>query len=347
LNLALSFLSENWQKLGLNNAESPQHLSSVLITPRFQASSHVVFILLQKERSEPVLVVKVNRLAGESPSLEREHANLVKIQATRLGGFDSIPRSVAFERYHDHQLLVQTALVGRQMDPGSVRGNLAGCVSPVVDWLVDVHEASLVSSANSPDWFERLVQSPVRFFQQIVALNKEEIHLVQRTQELLSSLRDANLSLGFEHGDLSHPNVMRLQSGGPGVVDWEQADPYGLPICDLFFFLAYVAFALHRSREKDNHLAAIQETFFHPESWARSYIEKYAEHVQLPGSLLAPLFVLCWFRYLVGQLTRLRGAADAQPQIDDETIQWLRKNRYYRIWQHAVAHVGELKWMRS
>lgn len=345
MNLALSFLSENWQKLGLKHLESPQHLSSVVITPRFQASSHVVFILLHKERSEPVLVTKVNRLPGESESLEHENANLVRIQSSRPGGFDSIPRSVAFERYCNHQLLVQTALVGRQMDPATVRRDLAGCVSSVVDWLVDVYEATAVSNAADPDWFERLVQSPVRCFQQIVDLNDDEIHLIQRTEELLSSLRNANLPLGFEHGDLSHPNVMWLRAGGAGVVDWEQADPHGLPICDLFFFLAYAGFALHRSREKENHLAAIQEAFFHRDCWARSYVMEYAERFQLPGSMLASLFVLCWFRYLVGQLTRLSGTANSQRRIGADSIEWLRKNRYYQIWRHAVTHVDDLRWM--
>lgn len=345
MNVALSFLSENWQELGLEHLGSPQQLSSVLITPRFQASSHVVFILLQTERSEPVLVTKVNRLPGESESLKNEYANLVRIQSSRSGGFNSIPRSIALERYCNHQLLVQTALVGQPMDPATVRRDPAGCVSSVVDWLVGVHEATAVSNAAVPDWFERMVQRPVRFFQQMVPLNEEEIHLIRRTQELLSSLRSANLSLGFEHGDLSHPNVMRLRAGGPGVVDWEQADPHGLPICDLFFFLAYAAFALHRSREKENHLATIQEAFFHQDSWARSYIEEYAERFQLSGSMLASLFVLCWFRYLVAQLTRLSGAADPPPCIEDETIKWLRKNRYYRIWQHAVTHVDDLQWM--
>lgn len=345
MNLALTFLSENWQKLGLNAAESPEQLSSVLVTPRFQASSHVVFILMHKERSEPVLVAKVNRLPGHSPSLEREHANLVRIQSSRPGGFGSIPRSVAFERYRGHQLLVQTALVGYQMDPDTVRRDLAGCVSSVVDWLVEVHEASFVSNTADSDWFERLVQRPLCYFQQTIELNKEEIRLVRRTEELLASLRNANLSLGFEHGDLSHPNVMRLRSGGPGVVDWEQADPRGLPICDLFFFLAYAAFALHRSREKENHLAAIQQAFFRRDSWARPYIEEYAERFQLAGSVLAPLFVLCWFRYLVGQLMRLSAAPDPQARIQDETIQWLRKNRYYGIWQHAVTHAVDLNWM--
>lgn len=59
----------------------------------------------------------------------------------------------------------------------------------------------------------------------------------------MAPLRSMQLPLVFEHGDLSYPNLLLLPTGEPGVLDWELANPDGLPACDLFLFLTYVAFS--------------------------------------------------------------------------------------------------------
>jgi aminoglycoside phosphotransferase len=345
LNLAISFLKDNWQKLNLQHLGSPSRLSSVLVTPRFQASSHVVFIILSEDRREPALVAKVSRLAGISESLEREYANLRKIQASRSQGFDSIPYVVTLDDIDDYPILVETALVGRQMDPPTVRKDPLNCIKSIFDWLIELQEATSVNDNTEADWFGRLVERPIHFFQQMVPLHGEEQGLVQKTQDLIGPLRNSALPLGFEHGDLSHPNVMWLKGGGPGILDWEQAEPRGLPVSDLFFFLTYVAFAKHGARENANHLPAIQAAFFGKDAWARSYVREYANRTQVPVYTLTPLFALCWLRYLVTQLKRLSGAGNQDRVVGDDAIDWLRGNRYYRIWRYTIEHIDAIEWV--
>lgn len=341
MNTVLTFLEANRQRLALERYGVPQQLSCVVVTPRFRASSHVVFLILARGRPEPLLVAKVPRLAGASIGVEREVANLRAVQALRADGFDSIPRVVAFEEYHDRPILVETALTGRPMDPSTVRRDLTGCCQAVIDWLAEVQRPARAARAI---WFERLVERPLRSFEAIFPLASEEMEALQRTWELVAPLRDADLPLVFEHGDLSHPNLMLLRDGGLGVVDWELAEPEGLPAYDLFFFLTYAAFALRNARSNGDYLAAFHQAFFGRSAWARPYVAAYARQLHLAPGLLTPLFVLCWARYLTSLLLRLGDAARPQGRLEPATATWLRANRYYALWRHAVAHAGELEW---
>src|SRR3990170_7857168 len=110
MNTVLAFLTNNWGRLGLQGFGAPSHLSFVVATPRFRASKHVVFLILNGGASYPILVAKVPRLAGDHTSLDREATNLRAVHAVRPTGFDSIPRLVAYEDHGGVRLLVESAL---------------------------------------------------------------------------------------------------------------------------------------------------------------------------------------------------------------------------------------------
>ncbi len=341
MNSALAFLEDNRERLHLDQYGIPARLTSLVLTPRFHASRHVVFLILPAGKSYPALVVKMPRLVETDSSLEREAGALRAIQALRPAGFDSIPRLVAFEQYGQRLILVETALVGTLMSPAVVRRDLAGCCNAVIDWLGNVHQASL--SAGNADWFGQMVEKPLHFFADMFPLSTEEQALMKQTEELVAPLRDAKLPFVCEHGDLSHPNLIRRREGGLGVVDWELAETRGLIAYDLFFFLTYAAFSLHEAPSKATHVAAFHAAFFERSAWALPYVQAYARRLNLPLSTLTPLFVLCWARYTITLLMRL-AASRSQAPIEAHTAAWLRANRYYALWRHAAANAHRLAW---
>ena len=337
MNSVLTFLDHHRERLGLDHYGVPARLSSLVLTPRFRASRHVVFLIMPEGQPDPVLVAKVPRLAGTSASLSQEAGVLGVVQAQRSGGFDSVPRVIAFEEYHGYPILVETAIVGRAMDPATVRRDRAGCCAAVIEWLADVQQTA---NSTEPDWFERLAQ-PLRQFAGTFPLSADEEQTLEQTWALLAPLREAPPPLVLEHGDLSHPNLILRPAGGLGVVDWELAVPNGLPACDLFFFLTYVAFALHNARAKGDYLSPFHAAFFGEKAWARPYVETYAERMHLPPHLIAPLFLFCWARYMSQLLVRL-DAGDTPGPVESGTAEWLRSNRYYALWRHTVRHIDEL-----
>ena len=77
MNTILTFLERNRQRLELERYGASTRLSYVVVTQQLQTSSCVVFLILAEGKPDPVLVVKVPRLAGANASVEREVANLV------------------------------------------------------------------------------------------------------------------------------------------------------------------------------------------------------------------------------------------------------------------------------
>jgi len=348
MNTVLSFLHENRQRFALERYGAQGRLASLVITPRFQASSHVVFMIWGEGATAPVLVAKTPRLANATTSLQREVTNLRLVQARRPAGFASVPQVVAFEDYHAYPILVETALIGQPMDPAFTKRHRERCCQAVTTWLIELQQPTDDPGEREAAWFERLIDYPIEYFGKRLPVNANETELLQQTRALVAPLRTLQLPLTFEHGDLSYPNLMLLPNGEPGVIDWELADPHGLPACDLFLFLTYAAFATHNAGENGTYQAAFQSAFFDQAAWTKSYIRQYAAQLHLPEMALTPLFVMTWLRYIVSQLVRLdEGYQQPLAQVTPcapETAQWLRKNRYYTLWEYAVNHAKELTW---
>jgi hypothetical protein len=302
-------------------------MTCVFVTPRFRASRHVVVLVFPLDQAKPVLVVKVPRLPGDDEGVRREAAVLTALHAA--GMLETVPRVVAF----DGGILVETALAGRPLVRGEVRRSREACVTAVEAWLAELERAR-PGDELSPSDYERLLEEPLRRFARFFP----DQELVRRTLELTAPLRDSALPLVFEHGDLSEPNLIRLGDGRIGVVDWELAEPRGLPAHDLAFFLAYAAFAASGATTVQRQLAAYDKAFLRPDGWARPRLRAYAERRGIVRELLAPLVVACWARQTAGLLARPSGG---QPSA--ELIAWLRSNRFHALWRESVRRVEELR----
>ena len=343
MNMVARYVTRHWDRLVPNRAGYSGRLSCLLLTPRFRASRHVVFLVLADRSPEPILVAKVPRLRGDLDSLHREAVNLQSAHAARPGGFDSIPRVVAYEECEGNQLLLQTALVGQAMNPALVQRQPGACMEATMNWLYCFNEATADHSEEPEKSFQRLVDRPLAQFRSLFPFTADEQSLLKKTEELTSTLRTTRFPRVFEHGDLSAPNLFVLKDGSLGVVDWEMAEPKGLPAVDLFFFLTFVAFARRRAERERDYLAAFHEAFFGPGAWARPYVTRYAERMQLSVQVMRALFALCWGRYLSSLAALLCGPCDTSgPVLEEETANWLRQNRYFSLWRHTLSHMENL-----
>ncbi|HEX9652595.1 MAG TPA: aminoglycoside phosphotransferase family protein [bacterium] len=341
MNLVLDFLSQNCQRLGLQANNPPAQLTSVVATPRFQASAHLIFFVLKSSNPTPFLVVKVPRLPGDHARLDREAANLRAIHAVRTGGFDSIPKVLAYEDYRGSRLLVETALAFPTMRPSLVRRQPQVCTQALLDWLLELHSASL-PGGGKPGWFADLVAKPLNELESCLLLSNSERSWLEQTREICQPISDFALPLVVEHGDLSSPNILMNERSQVGVVDWELALPAGLPAVDLFFFLTYIAFSLQKARKTAEYVSAFGDAFFGKRAWATPHVLRYAEVLQISSPTLKPLFLLCWVRYINGLVQRLKQPQDAKTQLSTDQVNWLRSNRFYAWWTYALDHLNDV-----
>ena len=329
MNTVQAFLAAHGERLGVERLGLEGMPSCLFVTPRFRASASVVVLVSPPKGGDPVLVAKIPRLADGDAGMDREAASLRAAQERRPGGYTSIPTVVAYERFGDRPVLIETALAGRALSPAVVRRRPQAMIDLVERWLVErVRDDAPVG----PDDVHRLVTEPLHRF--ALAL-PGEADLVERSLALVEPLAGAALPSVVEHGDLSHPNLVLGPIGDLGVVDWEMAEARGLPLHDLLFFLTFVAFARAGARTLGEQMAAFDDDFAAGGD-ARRAVEDHAARLGIDGALIGPLFVACWARYTAALLGRVR----REGPVGEGTAAWLASNRWYAPWQRAVAQGG-------
>jgi phosphotransferase family enzyme len=307
VNAVAAYLAANHERLGLSHLGLSRRPACVLLTPRFRRSRHVIVLVLPAGRREATLVAKLPRLAGDSEALEREARNLRAVGPALTGAAQgTVPALVAYHDDPAHPLLLQTALHGTPLSPAAVRRDRGGAVAAVTGWLAQLAAATAVAAPDHA-WYERLVRAPLLELAACAERPAEERELARRTLPAAQLLQDAGLPLVFEHGDLGHPNLLRLADGRLGVLDWESGEPLGLPLGDLVFFLAYAAAAAPgdvRAR-----LAGVRDAFSSgPHGWAWSLIERHAAALRIEHRLVRPLVAVCCARVVLAA-----GPASASP----------------------------------
>jgi hypothetical protein len=149
------------------------------------------------------------------------------------------------------------------------------------------------------------------------------VGLAERTARALDALAEVVVPAVLEHGDLAPPNLLRLKGGRLGVVDWEVADPAGLPLGDLLFFAAFAAFAASDGRGGVDPGAIPLLP-----AAARGTIERQAAHLEIAPTLIPALTVAMWARWADRQLARF---IDATVPVDERL-----PARHVRSWSAAV-----------
>jgi len=238
-------------------------------------------------------------------------------------------------------ILLETAMGGLALDRATVRRSARGSCDATLAWLTEVQKATRQAPDSAGGWFERLIE---RQLLDLEATFPADEKLIARTRELSRPLSTANLALVLEHGDLSHPNLLVNRDGRLAVIDWELAETQGLPATDLFFFLAYVARALSRTRSSIESVAAVDRAFFGRRSWARTYVRRYAQAMALPQDMLTPLFIACWARQVSGLARRTAEGGENSRPMAGSWVDWVRQDWRFAVLRHAVDRADRLCW---
>lgn len=335
-------LRRYWRELGLGDLAAPDACTATLLTPRFQASAHVLYFVRRRPGGRLIAVAKAPRVLGDHARLSREAGMLRRVQQHRDGPFAGIPRVLAFTDCDGYRVLVQSGLEGEGMNPAFVRRHRGLALQLGTDWLIDFHRRTRHAVPGAFSWPAEPVETTIERVATALAASGDEAAALQRTQACLQPLLSAERQAVMAHNDFSHPNLLRLGGVQLGIVDWELADADGLPAVDLYFFLTYLAFAIARARTATAYVRAFRQAFWGNESWARMAIQRYTTALELDAILCKPLFVFCWLRYVYSLIERLAPAGAAGGSLPRETACWLRQNRYYLLWRFAIDHFDEL-----
>jgi aminoglycoside phosphotransferase (APT) family kinase protein len=141
-----------------------------------------------------------------------------------------------------------------------------------------------------------------------------------------------------EQRDFSPWNVLVSPSGDLAVVDWESAEPRGLPGLDLVYFLAHASFfvegTMGSGREPATYAAMLEPSSVTGEVFLEC-ASRYADRTGIDEAALVPLRLLAWMIHAPSDHAHLALGADGAPDRRD-----LAASLFLKLWREDLGRIG-------
>jgi hypothetical protein len=321
-----AFLAAAVQKLGL-----PAGSQWVMLVSPGSVVRRNAFLVFPPGSRTPQYAVKFARIRGLDSAFDREERGYGHVGHATRTLQDKAPRylgRVVVDAFH---VSAETAAVGTRLStalrrplPKIVKGR---AVERVAQWLLRVaRDTGSRGAALEEEWGELEASVLPRW------LNPAQIATV--TADLRAT------PATFQHNDLAEENVI-VRRRDFCVVDWEWAQPKGLPFGDLVYFGVHVLRLVDgvADTEQDRHFrelllgrAPSSRLFF---GWTQAL----ARELQLPFESVPGLVTLSWLkRAHLSQRERERaeraGGVSLQPAFAERAAEiWMRDPELGLAWQ--------------
>ncbi len=285
--------------------------SMLLLTGGKRSINKVVGLPFAPGQPGPATVVKFSRVAAADTALEHEAEVLRRVESEHPA-VAGVPRLRASGHRSGRRAIAETAVFGTPLISQLGLDSFDRLAALVAEWL-----AGLVDRAPLPEssWRGRLVEEPLNDFERSFGA-VAAAGTVARVRQLLSDLGD--LPQACEHRDCSPWNVV-LAGDVPALLDWESAEPRGLPGLDLAYFLANAAFvvegALDSGRTRESY-ARLLDPASATGAVAARCAAAHCERIGLDPGTYERLRLLCWVVHSRSDFRHLEMAAAGAPSAE-------------------------------
>ena len=322
----LQRIAREWTTWGLGSP--PARLTWMLVTRGARSINKVVGLVFAEPDPLPRMVVKLPRAPEAADGLRREEVALAAVAARAPRGHPGVPRLLFCDEQSGGLALGETALPGRPLFAMLAEGAYRDLALRATDWLAAF---AAVPAAAPPGAAGRVIERTLREFATAFGPVVGQAEL-RATERLVAPLMD--LPSVIEHRDFSPWNVHVGPDGGLLAYDWESAEPAGLPLNDLVYFLAYLAFfrdgAIASGSCPESYRRARDPSTFtgriHHECVAR-----YAERVGLDDRHVRGLHALTWLVHTRSEYLRFAADAGGEPPAAA-----LRRSLFVNLWRQEL-----------
>lgn len=294
-----------------------------LTVPGDYASRKVTLRLLAPGAGEPEAVVKLTRAPAFNARLENERRALDALERAGVGGDGSVPRTLFAGTHAGLAVVGETAVAGipfRRLTSARPDCPLA---ARAVEWLVDL--GARTAHPGDPAEAGAVLDGLFARYRELYAPEPEERAFL--AAQIDSLRRSAAFPLVFQHGDPGTWNLLATGAGAVGFLDWEAAEPDGMPLWDLFYLLRSFGVTVARAGGVRDSLRGLARGYLADTELARRLAAATADACDRAGvavELVEPLFYTCWMHRALKEACRLPSRR-------------LRRGHYVRLLRLCIA----------
>jgi hypothetical protein len=270
-------------------------------------SRKVLFFLFDGAAETPDYIVKMTRDPALNPRLENEYRALAWLAERGIGDAETLPRAVFQGHHNDLAIVGETVIDGvpfEQRSSAAANCSLAGAAT---EWLTELGAGTADTAAASALQVSEALGTLFERFAQIYRLTPHQHEFLASQVAAIGGSR-SRFPLVFQHGDPGTWNIWVTPSDRVAFLDWEAAEPQGMPLWDLFYFVrTYGAWAM-RAGSSGDVMKGFAEQFLIASPFQRLLIDataRYRSRVGVPAEMIEPLFYTCWMHRALKESTRL------------------------------------------
>jgi hypothetical protein len=289
------------------------------------ASQKVVFVLgSASDDATPELVVKLTMWPELNGRLEGEYDALVRLQEVRGIDTTRAPVPIFLDHHAGRAMVAESHMTGVSFPSPDKRHRDQAALGDAVDWLRALAVATRrdVPPTAMADALGGLVDRFASTYRPAPELDR----FLRRQTEVIRAGENPVPAV-MMHGDCGAWNLRVASDGRVVFLDWEAADPLGLPLWDVFHLFRSVAVLAPKGIIPRRRIERIMRHLVEDGPIGERFIaavRSHAEAVGLEPAHIEPLFHLCWMHRALKEATRLRPSG-------------LERGHYVRLLQMLVA----------
>jgi hypothetical protein len=211
--------------------------------PLVISGQRTIVFLFGQNSIEPLVVIKIARLASQNEATENGYRALENIEQQLDSSIaSSVPRSLLLLRWRNLSMAVESVMRGHSLARifDTWRNPLTTKIEGLRDaarWLSDFHRGTELSRGPwNTDETYRWLTTPMELYRRTFGETEAEHSLFECAQVYAASTLEIRLPIVRQHRDFRPVNILRQGTGRIAVIDWEgyRAGP---AFCDLFHFL--------------------------------------------------------------------------------------------------------------
>ena len=268
----------------------------------------VLIFLYNRDHGTPEYIAKMTRDPAFNPRLENEHRALVLLKEMGIDDTECLPQVVFFGYHSELAVVGETVVVGDDFREKTTASADCPYALDAISWLTELGASTADLISATPEEVSAGLERLFSRFMEIYQLDQEHCQFLVEQINRIKESPEA-FPLVFQHGDPGTWNVKISANGKAAFLDWEAAEPKGMPLWDLFYFLrSYCTWAASTQGVR-NSLEGFERHFIQESplsSLVMDAVRNYCERVNLPRDMVEPLFYTCWIHRSLKEATRLR-----------------------------------------